>query len=125
MRYVEDLKFRLWSTERNHWLAVGMTIIDFQQDASQSLQLPILTSEGGVIVQQFTGFLDSNGVEIYEGDTIEYEYPEYTTYYQSGNYIFNTIVTFDKGVFWADIPLYEISHMCKVTVTGNIFENKQ
>ena len=110
MRQIEDLKFRLWHTKRKHWIAVGMTIVDFQKDASMSLELPLLTCESGVVVQQFTGLKDSHGVEIYEGDIIE-----------CGSS--REPVTFDNGVFWADLPnevyLYEVNKWCKVV--GDIF----
>lgn len=71
-RKIEDLKFRLWHTDRGHWIAKGMTIVDFQKDAAMSLELPLLTCESGVVVQQFTGLKDCDGVEIYEGDIIEF-----------------------------------------------------
>jgi len=109
MRYIEDLKFRLWSTQRKLWLAMGMTIVDFQQDASVSLELPILTSEGGVIVQQFTGLQDIDGNDIYEGDILK-------------SLTINDIVEYKNGAFYADLPLHKVNGIAKIA--GNIFEGE-
>lgn len=118
MRQIEDLKFRLWHTKRKHWIAVGMTIVDLQKDASMSLELPLLTCESGVVVQQFTGLKDVNEVDIYEGDIVEYT-----------QHMFNTdaVRTERKEIKWieylASFNVYETAAgQSDHKVIGNIFE---
>lgn len=130
MRQIEDLKFRLWHTEIKHWIAIGMTIVDFQKDASVSLELPLLTCESGVIVQQFTGLKDVDGVDIYEGDIIletweenqPYGYDPYEWYNQTSKFVVEyKAPSFNFPKRYGDqrsIENYELK------VIGNIFEDK-
>ena len=107
-----EIKFRVWNKNRNMFIIDGMTPKEIQDDATQSMQLPMMTNEN-CVWQQYTGLKDKNGIEIYEGDVIEYCISEPET----------ATVTFEHGVFWGDYPLYEVveeKYFCKVI--GNIFE---
>ena len=109
---MREIKFRAWNKNRNMFIIDGMTPKEIQDDATQSMQLPMMTSED-CVWQQYTGLKDKNGIEIYEGDVIEYCISEPET----------ATVTFEHGVFWGDYPLYEVveeKYFCKVI--GNIFE---
>lgn len=67
----KDIKFRVWSYDRKMFIIDGMTIKQLQDDASESLELPMLTNEN-CAWSQFIGIQDANGKDIYEGDFVTF-----------------------------------------------------
>ena len=116
-----EIKFRVWDKEGKRWCP------DYFGNNQFTLNQHFIDDR--VIFQQFTGLLDENDKEIYEGDIIE-------IISKKKGYIKNFIIKYDEWGFCA----YEINeidkHNYKIhiftykgktysTVVGNIFENPE
>ena len=112
------IKFRAWDSERGGFIALS---------SLDQLTDPTL------IITQFTGVYDMNGVEIYEGDITRWSYNDVKSG-DSGEYYYQ--VCFESGCFgtnnakkddftpYADLDLNSImNHEINEVVVGNIFEN--
>ena len=125
-----------WLSEFSYRIVLGMDIIDFQVDASESLELPLMMSGKGVVIQQYTGLKDKNDREIYEGDIVSrFEDRERCLVsFNNDNYgeifgwnLLDLESKNDDGSFQAHAHYYG-STPCGIhgwEVVGNMFENPE
>ncbi len=94
---MREIKFRAWDK-------IGKIMIPVSR-----LDFPL--SEKREILMQFTGLLDKNGKEIYEGDIVSWNDKK-------------ARVIFSNGKFTADIHgKFEVTNWNSCEIIGNIYEN--
>ncbi len=118
------LKFRVWNRKKEEMLK-PFHLLQYM-DASERYQQEMCDAYGeDVVLMQYTGLKDKNGVEIYEGDVVKYVV---NPHYEFENGKRTGVVKFEDGRF---TPLPGHTHSDdlsdfendKFEVIGNIYEN--
>ena len=108
------IKFRAWDKKEKVMREVVQLSIDFaRSNVLQNDEWEIGTADPNIDLMQFTGLLDKNGKEIYEGDIIK------------GKEMGVCIVFWDKkrARFWITAGWGDLTDRCEVI--GNIYENPE
>lgn len=126
---MRDIKFRAWDYDSNTMIYPDSkleTIFCFDRAG-----LSVYQSDGSELssfeLMQYTGLKDKNGIEIYEGDIIEYHSDVINTFYKINK--INRVVEYKYGMYGIEgiekgthIPFANILK-CNYKVIGNMYQN--
>jgi hypothetical protein len=110
------IKFRAWDKENK-----SMTHCWDIKHIPQTV-IAYLGHDSPIELMQFTGLLDKNGKEIYEGDIIEYD----QQWWSSGDGKLKEVVTFNSDASYAHFSAGDWTvEPEEVEIIGNIYENPE
>ena len=124
-----ELKLRVWSVDKNRWIKKSNHYDDrysFGYLDEDSLTVhkescgQFLYKCDNIIIQQFTGLLDKDNKEVYDGDIVTYTLGKdsFTDYVIFEYYGFRLLSSNNKG----SMPLNDLPDL---KIIGNIFENPE
>lgn len=126
-----EIKFRIWDNAAKKYLSLqdyqDLGAIEVENDGTLTLspRYRFLTSmmimPERFVPQQYVGLKDKNGVEVYEGDKVMFDY-EWTEPDEIG------VITWNKDTasfqIKGHIPSSSMKHLDRMKVIGNIYENE-
>lgn len=109
-------KFRVWDKVNNKW---------FSQDILDILPLKVFLSSENI--QQFTGLLDKNNKEIYEGDLLAWSSWVKESSFAKKTIRKHHIVEWSnkKGCWFIENDTWNLGIFSDIEIIGNIFENSE
>jgi uncharacterized phage protein (TIGR01671 family) len=129
---MREIRFRVWDAKYNKFVVPNMDNHDVYFYLSSILAelVPLKEYEGRFILQQFTGYSDKNGREVFEGDILKYKIYEGNMDSRDDAYEYVDKVKFENGTYfprphsfvcedsWYNHEFFDLE------VIGNVFENK-
>jgi hypothetical protein len=115
---MRDIKFRIWTGDKFDTATIEQLIYEdgnYYTYSGRNL---------GYDVQQFTGLLDKNGREVYEGDIVQTKEGVFKVKYGSGYYYYTHEIKC-MGENWYQQLNPESIKNGEVEIIGNIYENKE
>lgn len=122
---MREIKFRIWYPYGYKGKMVNDVLIDLERGELMADNDCLCEREGhsGEIVMQFTGLLDKNGKEIYEGDILKYKFSVLSgideVIFTDGAFILKNDYIAETGLR----TVKNVSDYCEVI--GNIYENPE
>ncbi len=127
-----EIKFRVWDNVDKKYLSLkdyqDLGAIEVENDGTLTLSpryrflINMMIIPERFVPQQYTGLKDKNGVEVYEGDKVMFDY-EWTKSDEIG------VITWNKDTasfqIKGHIPSSSMKHLDRMKVIGNIYEDKE